>query len=305
MLSTTSRRSFLKTLGVATALPLAPRTLFAKPELKSTGTRHRLLTCNILLDLPEQKGTPQDWSAHRREVCLKVIKARSPDILCLQEVGPGQREDFVKAFPGFASFGYVDPYTDTRPRRFQAIKNVILYSTERYEQTSAGLYWLSETPLIAGSKLAGEGLPRHVSWLRLKERAGQKEFRILNTHWALKQPVRTLEAHILAAEAGPPYSQDFPQLLAGDFNSVSTSPEHKILADAGWKDTYETLHGGVAAVPVAGAVQGAAPVPATGHKIDFIYFQGEVTPLAAEIIREQEGGVSPSDHPFVSAEVVL
>lgn len=290
MLTAQSRRNFLKTIGVASAMPFAGRTLLANPEPKNPAP-HRILTCNILLDLPEQKGTPDDWSAHRRDVCMSVIKARRPDILCLQEVGRGQRDDFVRAFPAFTAFGYVDPYTDKRPRRFQAAKNVILYSTERYEQTSAGLYWLSETPLIAGSRMSGEGLPRHVSWVRLKERASQKEFRVLCTHWSLKQPVRALEARILTTEAGSPYAPEFPQLLGGDFNSEIDSPEHKLLADAGWKDTYETLHQDFAR---------ATPKP---RKIDFIYFHGEVTPIAAEIIREQEGGIYPSDHPFVMADV--
>jgi endonuclease/exonuclease/phosphatase family metal-dependent hydrolase len=295
----------LKTIGVAAVLPLAPRTLLAESDSKSAEARHRILTCNILLDLPEHKGKPEDWSAHRRELCIKVIQARTPDILCLQEVGPGQRDDFVKSFPGFTSFGYVDPHTDMRPPRFQGIKNMIMYSTERYEQTSAGLYWLSETPLIAGSKLAGEALPRHVSWLRLKDRVTRKEFRILNTHWALKQPVRAVEAQMLTSEAGPPYDPGFPQLLAGDFNSESTSPEHKILADAGWKDTYEILHKAVDSDSTAPAIPGAAHTTAPRRKIDFIYFHGNIKPLAAEIIREHEGDVYPSDHPFVSADVAL
>jgi endonuclease/exonuclease/phosphatase family metal-dependent hydrolase len=290
MQSTICRRGFLKTLGLAAALPLAPRALRAEPEPKSPATRHRIMTCNILLDLPEQKGTAEDWSAHRREVCLKVIQAHRPDIFCLQEVGLGQRDDFVKAFPGFTGFGYVDPHTDKHPRRFQAIKNMIFCSAERYEQVAAGQYWLSETPLIAGSTLGEEKLPRHVTWVRLKERASQKEFRILDTHWALKQPVRAREAQILTAEAGPPYSPEFPQLLCGDFNSQSTSPEHKTLAEAGWKDTYALLH---------------ADAQAPQRKIDFIFFHGAVTPVAAEIIREQEGGIYPSDHPFVLAEVSL
>lgn len=293
MLSAKSRRSFLKTIGVAAALPFAARTIFANGDAKNPATSHRILTCNILLDLPEQKGTPEDWSAHRRDVCLDVIKARKPDILCLQEVGRGQRDDFVRAFPNFTAFGYVDPYTDKLPRRFQAAKNVIMYSTARYEQTSAGLYWLSETPLIAGTRMPGEGLPRHVTWVRLKDRVSQKDFRVLATHWALKQGTRAAEARMLITEAGAPYPAEFPQLLAGDLNSESDSPEHKVLVEAGWKDSYEMLHKDFAK---------AVPKP---RKIDFIYFHGAVTPLTSELFREQKNGIYPSDHPFVSADVRL
>ena len=293
MTNNPSRRCFLKTIGLAAALPFVPRPLLAEPD---GATLHRIMTCNILFDLPEQKGTPEDWSAGRRDVCLKAIKARRPDIFCLQEVGLGQRDDFATAFPEFTGFGYVDPYTDTNPRRFQSIKNMIFYSSARYEQISSGQYWLSETPLIAGSRLAGEGLPRHVTWVRLKDRASKKQFRILNTHWGLKQPTRAIEAKILSTEAGSPYHPDFRQLLCGDFNSVLRSIEHNTLADAGWKDTYETIHGPVKNEPSS---------PFLKHKIDYIYFHGKVTPAAAEIFREQQGGIYPSDHPFVSADVTL
>ena len=54
------RRNFLKALGVAAALPLAARKVFATPEAQNASTRHRILTCNILLNLPEQKGTVED-----------------------------------------------------------------------------------------------------------------------------------------------------------------------------------------------------------------------------------------------------
>jgi endonuclease/exonuclease/phosphatase family metal-dependent hydrolase len=293
MLTVSSRRNFLKTFGLVAAMPFAGRRLLAESPQDGAASRHRIITCNILLDLPEQKGTPEDWSARRRDVCLKTIKGRHPDIVCMQEVGRGQNDDFVRAFSGFTAFGYVDPYTDKHPRRFQAAKNVILYSNERYEQISAEQYWLSETPLIAGSRLPADGLPRHVTWVRLRDRASRKEFRVLCTHWTLTQALREREARILTTEAGSPYTPDFPQLLAGDFNSQSGSPEHKLLTDAGWKDTYEPLHPDFAR---------AAPKP---RKIDFVYFHGQVKPIAAEIISEQENGIRPSDHPFVMAEVVI
>jgi hypothetical protein len=41
------------------------------------------------------------------------------------------------------------------------------------------------------------------------------------------------------------------------------------------------------------------------REINFIYFHWLVTPIAAEIISEQENGIRPSNHPFVIADVVL
>lgn len=297
----------LKTLALAAAIPWIPDVLSAQGEPVTGKNKdvHRIMTCNILLDLVEHRGTPNEWQAQRRALCEKVIKSRQPDILCLQEVGRGQNDDFIKAFPGFVAFGYPDPYVDANPPNFQACKNTILYSRDRYKQTSAGMYWLSATPQIAGSRLPGANLPRHVTWLRLKVRDNGREFRVLDTHWALQREIRLQQAKILNAE-GTLYSADFPQLLCGDFNSDRSSPEHASLLEAGWKDTYETVHGSGEPGYTGHGFKGPNRDKAKKNgKIDFVFFRGNAQPLAAEIIRDSEDGRYPSDHYFVSADVRL
>lgn len=294
--ATLSRRGLFR-LAVCAAATIAAGCTRTTPTPTSRPTTavhtrvHRILTCNILLDLPEQKGTPFDWAAQRREACFNLIRSRHPDIVCMQEVGLVQNDDLVKAFPEFASFGYHDPYVDTRPKRFQAIKNVILYSTTRYDLVSAGTYWLSATPATPGSRLPDEGQARHVTWVRLKDRATGRQFRVLDTHWGLKQPTRQQQARILAAESQS-FPADLPQLLCGDFNSTASSTEHQILLDAGWKDTY-------AAAP---ATTPTTPVP---RKIDFILYRGPIKPLSADSFRTPEPHHPASDHPFVSADVAF
>src|SRR5690606_12101280 len=112
-----------------------------------------------------------------------------------------------------------------------------------YEMTSAGSYALSETPLIEGSTGFGEKLGRHVNWVRLKDRSTGKEFRVVNTHFF----VRNTEAQEFAAkmivEECAQYAEDFPQLLTGDFNANDTRPAIKIIKDGGWTDTFEAVHG--------------------------------------------------------------
>ena len=309
-----SRRELLKKLALAGALPLFPAALLAaedEPKVAQPRSRstHRILTCNILFDLPEQHGTQADWGLHRRAACMHIIQSRQPDIVCLQEVGRGQNEDFINAFPGFAAFGYEDPYVDTLPKRFQNIKNVILYSRDRYEQTGAGQYWLSDRPLIAGSRMPGTALPRHVTWLRLRERATGSEFRVATTHLALEHPIRVEEAGMLADEAAQ-YGRCFPQILAGDMNAARTSAEIKVLNDAAWTDTFEAVHGAQEAGSTGHGFREPAPLAgpaAPGHsgKIDYILFRGDVLPVAAEIIRDKVEGFFPSDHYFVSADIEL
>jgi endonuclease/exonuclease/phosphatase family metal-dependent hydrolase len=303
-----SRRGLLRAAGLAAAAMAAGCTHAARPTTSAlapsaVNRRHRILSCNILFDLPEQKGTPFDWAAGRREVCLNRIRAQQPDIVGMQEVGRGQNDDFLRAFPDYVVFGYDDPYVDRRPKRFQNIKNVILFSRRRYDLVSAGQYWLSQTPLLPGSRDPGEGLPRHVTWVRLRDRASGRQFRVLDTHWDLKQPLRLSQAAMIAADTQP-YSADFPQLLCGDFNSDSASAEHRLLQDAGWRDTYAELHANTTQPATSPATTvGMRPKPA--HRIDYIYFRGAVRPVATRMISANALPHPASDHNFVMADVEI
>lgn len=295
-----SRRGLLQAAGFAVAAWAAGRPSADAADGTTAPARvHRILTCNILFDLPEQKGTPFDWHAGRREACLRLIRDQRPDLVCMQEVGRGQNDDFIQAFPDFIAFGYDDPYVDRRPKRFQNIKNVILYARERYDVVNACQYWLSETPLVPGSRLPGESLPRHVTWLRLRDRATARQFRVINTHWGLKQPTRLREAAMIVADIHP-YAADFPQLLCGDFNSPSTSEEHRLLQGAGWEDTYARVHAAAAVATTQPATKPAPP-----RRIDYVYFHGPVKPTAARIFRPADPHRPASDHPFVSADVEM
>lgn len=267
----------------------------AKPAFPKADGAHRIMTCNILLDLPEHTGN-MSWKEHRREATMTVIQSRKPDILCLQEVGPGQLVDFKQAFPGYESFGFVDPKSDTNPPRFSSIRNVIFYDSRRYSMISQGKYWLSEKPQITASRFDKTRIARHVSWVRLKDQVTAVEFRMLNTHFNLTQPARQFEADVLVKEAAQ-YPDDFPQLAAGDFNAEAPSPEIQTLLKAGWSDTNDFV-----SKESIGSEGNFVPLK---RKIDYIFYKGPVRPLTAELIREAPGGIEPSDHPFFRADVLI
>lgn len=262
----------------------------------------RILSCNILLDLEEHVGKPIEWDAGRRAVCERVIKSRNADIIALQEIGPKQIGHFVESFPDYLAVGYTDPHIDTQPPGFQGIKNVTLIRRDRFEMESQGIYWLSDTPHLV-SRFGEAKLPRHVTWVRLRDKQGGKVFRALNTHWALQQPVRLKAAQVIASESSQ-YQGEFPQLLAGDFNSTFDSEEHKVLREAGWRDTYEAVHGTTNPGHTGHAYQGPNREPKR-PPIDLVFFRGNVKPVGAEIIRDAEGEIYPSDHYFVAADVEI
>ena len=134
-------------------------------------------------------------------------------------------EDLERGLPEFASFGFVGPEMDARQVGYPGIaKNPILYSRARYDLVAAGGFWLSETPHLPGSLSWDSARARHVNWVRLRDRASHRQFRVLNTHLDHQsQRAREEQIKMILAEAAF-YPADFPQFLAGDFNAGAANP---------------------------------------------------------------------------------
>lgn len=302
-----SRRTFLRHAGAAAVLPLLPR-LRAAPAA-SAGRPHTVLTCNIRVALPEDEAAGHGWKA-RRGLCLDVIRAQRPDLIGFQEVLREQMEDLERGLPEFSAFGFAGPEMDARREGYHGIaKNPILYSKQRYEWISAGGFWLSETPHLPGSLSWDSARARHVNWLRLRERATGREFRLLNTHLDHQgQRAREEQMKLILAEAAV-YAPDFPQLFTGDFNARASNPAVRLALEAGWTHTQAAAPGprddgftGHAFLGPAYRVKSAAPGP---QAIDHILTRGPVVTRSWRIIRDARDGRFPSDHYFIAAEVVF
>jgi endonuclease/exonuclease/phosphatase family metal-dependent hydrolase len=307
-----NRRYFLKHLGLAASLPWLGRGALAAPDAPANAkpAPHTILTCNIRVALPEDEKTGNGWPV-RRALCMEVIRAQQPDLVCLQEVLRVQMEDLERGFPEFASFGFEGPEMETRQPGYQGIaKNPIFYSRARYDFISAGGFWLSDTPHLPGSSSWESARPRHVNWVRLRERASRRQFRVLNTHLDhVSQRAREEQMKLILAEAAI-YAPGFPQVLAGDFNAGAANPVLKLALAAGWTDSHtaapvprddgNTTHGflGPKYTPKTEAAHQRGP-------IDFILTRGPVATLAWKIVRDSRDGRYPSDHYFVSAKVEL
>lgn len=303
------RRIFLKTLGIAAVTPCAGvRAWGATGAARQSRQTHTILSCNIRVSLPEDEAAGHGWTA-RRDLCLEVIRRRKPDLFCCQEVLREQMLDLERAFPEFAGFGFEGPEMDARLEGYQGIaKNPVFFSRDRYEMVSAGEFWLSETPHLPGTLSWDSARARHVNWVRLRERASRRQFRVLNTHLDHKsQPARARQIQMILDEAAL-YAPDFPQLLAGDFNSGAANPVIQSVLEAGWTDTHEaapgarddgnTVHNflGENYLPKSEAARRRGP-------IDFIFARGPVATQAWQIIRDSRDGRYPSDHYFIAAEV--
>jgi len=306
MKATIDRKTFIRNASALMALPWlnSAQAAILQGSNSKGETTHRILTCNIRVDLPADEAKGFGWQ-QRKDVCAQVIAAERPDIICLQEVLKGQFEDLKKAFPTFQGFGFEGPEMDAHPTGYHGIaKNPILFSTERYTLLSGGTYWLSETPLIGGSISWGSARARHAVYVRLQDNQSRQEFRIVNLHLDhMSQEAREKQIGALLHEADQ-YPDGFPQVLTGDFNAGMANPVYRLVKEKGWQDSYAEVHGETEPGFTVHFFQGENyEKKDKGKKIDFIFFKGQARATAASIIRNHVDGRYPSDHFFVSADI--
>ncbi|MDR1172660.1 MAG: endonuclease/exonuclease/phosphatase family protein [Bacteroidales bacterium] len=287
------------------AIPVIPGAMdtmekFAYEKDRNT---HRIISANIRVALPDDDAAGNGWNV-RKDICAQIIRKKNPDIICCQEVLKVQDQDMRNSFPGFGVFGFEGPEMDAFPEGYHGIaKNIIMYSKKRYEFISSGCYWLSETPLIAGSKSWDTARARHCNWMRLRDKNANREFRIINTHLDhVAQVAREKQVRMIMDESKQ-YREDFPQLFTGDFNSDAKNEVIKGMKAGGWTDTYAAIHGDVDPGPAVHGFKGPDSKPGRNGRIDFIFSKGPVKPLASEIIKDSVNGKYPSDHYFIYADV--
>ena len=300
------RRSFIKELGAALLLPVLPASGREAAGAPDAGSNHRILSCNIRVALDEDEAAGVGWSA-RKEICLKVIKDKHPDIISLQEVLKVQADDFRKSFPSYQLFGFDGPEMDPHPTGYYGIaKNPILFSKDRYELLSAGTYWLSQTPLVAGSKSWDTARARHANWVRIREKKTGKQLRVVNLHLDHISNEAKIQQAKMVVEESAQYQPDFSQLLTGDFNTKFDSVVFNSVRTGGWQESYETIHGAGEAGFTGHEFQGDhyEKGPSKG-RIDYIWYRGNIKPVQAAIIKDAVNGKYPSDHFFIQADIVI
>lgn len=302
-----SRRMFLQYAGTAMVLPFWGGIKLEAKDLSVAKDSLKILTCNIRVDLEDDAKKGVGWS-DRREACLHIIKQRDADVIGFQEVLKNQFLDLKENLKEYWGIGFDGPEMDRYRTGYHGIaKNPLFFKKKRFELLAAGGYWLSETPLVAGSISWGSARARNASWVRLLDKSTGKECRIINLHLDhVNKEAKRKQIEVVLEESAQ-YPPDFPQILVGDFNASAETPVVQSVFKYGWKDSYIEINGdGEPGYTVHLFKGDKYEKKDIGKKIDFIFTKGEqIKSIASSIIRDAYKDRYPSDHYFVEATLTI
>jgi len=237
------------------------------------------------------------WS-NRHDLVRQVIDNFRPAIFGVQECLWDQGVDLREAH---AEYRFTGSGRDDGEKEGEMC--AIFTLNDRYQVLDQGVFWLSETPDVVGSKGWDAALPRIATWVKLQDQLCDPDtLFVFNTHFdhmgslAREKSAELLREH-MATIAG-----EQPVILMGDFNDPAekASPSYRVLVAEGGRanltlrDTW-FLASRDQRMQGEGTFHGFSG-EATRGRIDWILATDDFLGIDAGIDRLENNGRYPSDH---------
>ncbi|MBQ9138729.1 MAG: endonuclease/exonuclease/phosphatase family protein [Alistipes sp.] len=268
---------------------------------------HRIMSANIrITGLEADEVDGRRWDDRKRYM-IDIIRSYKPDVVMMQEVIYDSYAYCKQQLKEYYAFGFEGPEMDPYTEGYHLIgKNVIFLRKSRYEIVSAGCYWLSDDPTMAGSISWNTNRARHANWVRVVDKKTGKQLRLIDIHLDHKSKEAKLnQAKMIVREAAQ-YQDSFPQIICADMNSRKYEEQVVHFTTNGWTDCYDALHNGVEFGHTAHAFEGINRPQRPGKgRIDYILTKGAAKALSCEVITDHKGNMYPSDHYFMLARIVI
>ncbi|PCJ25101.1 MAG: endonuclease [SAR86 cluster bacterium] len=237
--------------------------------------------------------------ANRKEKVAEVIKSNNVDIAGLQEPWMNQIQDLALLLPEYAWFGWGRDEGNEKGEF-----TPIFYKKDKFTVLDKGIFWLSTTPEIPGSKGWDVRFPRMVPWGHFKNKADGKEFYFFNTH--LGGNIARFEGAKIIRNKIDQMSGGLPVIVTGDFNATPVSKPYEVMLS----DDYSVkLVDGFDVAKEKNDEQFTNYLFDGNDKdlkrIDYIFVSKEVEVLYHEIINKRIGKYYPSDHLALKAELAF
>ncbi len=272
-------RGFFLVCGLALASGMA-----------SAAGAHDLRVMTFNLRYSEADDGINAWP-YRRDLMVRVIRKEHPDILGTQELLLPQGDYLQQRLPGYAWFGMGRNGNEIDENDNEHMG--VFYDKSRLEVLESGNFWFSDTPDKPGSMIAGQPLPRMVTWAKFRDRRSGKQFYYYNTHFPHQEG---REAEMVRERCATEITQRLAQLpaslpfiLTGDFNTTPGSRTHAVLT--------QVLRDAHASAPRHEGPDGTFHgfTGRATERIDWILYRGAKAD-DVRTIATHDGKVYPSDH---------
>ena len=223
---------------------------------------------------------------------LKMIRNYLPDTFGVQEA----TYSWIKQIDGeFGDlYGYVG---EGRDGGTSGEYSAIFYNKNKFEVLESGTKWLSDTPDVV-SKVEESSLNRVFTYALLRRLTDGMEIMVVNTHFEhTSDAARDRQAAVLR-DFLLEYTDRYPLVLTGDFNTTYGSDAFDIVTDGGVTDSMS-----ISAETEPGAT--FTSFGSASSIIDFIFVTEETVSVNSyRVCNEKIDGDFPSDHHPVFIEYV-
>jgi len=235
---------------------------------------------------------------HRRELVRRTIASHQPAIFGVQECLWDQAVELRQQFPDYRFTGA------GRNDGEQAGEMCALFvSRSRYRVLDQGVFWLSQTPDVPGSKGWDAALPRITTWVKLQDlRCVPETLFVFNTHFDHAGSYARQESAKLLRDRLARIAGEAPVILMGDFNDPAgdPTPSYGVLV-GGDKRNGLLLYDTWSQASREQRMQGEGTFhgfsgEAIRGRIDWILTSGGLPVIDAGIDRLGYDGRYPSDH---------
>jgi endonuclease/exonuclease/phosphatase family metal-dependent hydrolase len=242
-------------------------------------------------------GTPADlenvWKV-RRSIVTDNLETYKDGIICLQEVNETQINDITKKVDGLEVV-----YRTQGLENGDGKANAILFSKKNWKLIADETFWLSETPDTPATKGWGNTLPRISTMVVLENKQTKKRLRVLNTLLDYRSESSRLNSIELILEKLSNYKEQYPTILAGDFNAAPKD----IIIDMITNDYADSYKG----VELEGCTYHSFHGGRNCPRIDYIFYRRSdgFTLTESGIDRFEKRGLYPSDHYLIFSRFTL
>lgn len=244
----------IKRILLLSAYVLMSANLFAQPL--SVGQY------NIRYANPMDKKDGNGWEV-RRQKMYDLINYEQWDLFCAQEALHNQIEDLKANLDGYS---YVGSGRDDGKTKGEYAP--IFYKKSRINCLDNGVFWLSKTPDVVGSKDWDAALCRICTWAYLEDRSTKWRFWVFNLHMDHKGEVSRLESAKLVLSKIKEKCGNEPYILAGDFNANQNEAPYRFLIESG--DLRDTYNAAKRRMAETGSMNTFIPTKKTDERIDHV-----------------------------------